>query len=114
MLKLMKTAGRGPSHKALWNGLWRAIIFDCDNYKCHFCRRSGEEGVTIPECGPLALRLQLDHIKHRSKGGENFLLSNIRTACRLCNQGRFKLEDEHFRAELLSLAMAVCAAHPAR
>src|SRR6187431_2674641 len=28
MLKSLKTAGRGPSHKALWEGLWRAIIHD--------------------------------------------------------------------------------------
>src|SRR5687768_11248863 len=41
-LKSMKTAGRGPAHRALWNGLWRAIIFDSDNYTCYFCYRSGE------------------------------------------------------------------------
>jgi hypothetical protein len=27
--------------------LWRAIIHDRDNYTCYFCRRSGEEGITI-------------------------------------------------------------------
>jgi hypothetical protein len=30
-------------------------------------------------------------------------------ACRLCNQGRFRLSEEHFRAELLSLAKSVSA-----
>ena len=109
MLKSMKTAGRGPKHTALWNGLWRAIILDCDNYTCYFCYRSGEKGVEIPKCGSLALRLQLDHVNPRSHGGPDFHLSNIRTACRLCNQGRFRLSEEHFRAELLSLARSVCA-----
>ncbi|HUF24851.1 MAG TPA: HNH endonuclease [Vicinamibacterales bacterium] len=106
-LKTMKTAGRGPAHRTLWNGLWRAIIFDCDNYTCYFCHRSGEKGVEIPKCGPLALRLQLDHVKPRSIGGVDYHLSNIRTTCRLCNQGRFRLSEEEFRAELLSLASSV-------
>jgi hypothetical protein len=110
MLKSMKTAGRGPSHRPLWNGLWRAIIFDRDNYTCYFCYRSGEDGITIRKFGRLALRLQLDHINCRSHGGPDYRLSNIRTACRLCNQGRFRLSEEHFRAELLSLAKSVCAA----
>ena len=110
MLKSMKTAGRGPSHKALWNGLWRAIIFDRDNYTCYFCHRSGEEGVKLPRFGRLALRLQLDHIKPRSHGGHDYRLSNMRTTCRFCNHGRFKLSEDHFRAELLSLAKSVCAA----
>jgi len=110
MLKSMKTAGRGPSHKALWDGLWRAIIYDRDNYTCYFCYRSGEEGITIRKFGRLALRLQLDHINPRCYGGPDYRLSNIRTACRLCNQGRFRLSEEHFRAELLSLAKSVSAA----
>ena len=96
-LKSMKTSGRGPSHRALWIGLWRAIIFDCDNYTCYFCHRSGEKGVEIPKCGPLALRLQLDHRRRRSMVVPIIALSNIRTTCRLCNQGRFRLSEEHFR-----------------
>jgi 5-methylcytosine-specific restriction endonuclease McrA len=107
MLQSMKTAGRGPSHKALWDGLWRAIIYDRDNYTCYFCYRSGEEGITIRKVGRLALRLQLDHIHPRADGGAHYKLSNIRTACRLCNHGRFRLSEEHFRAELLSLANSV-------
>jgi hypothetical protein len=110
LVKSMKSAGRGPSHKALWNGLWRAIIFDRDNYTCYFCHRSGEEGITVQKFGSLALRLQLDHIKPKSHGGHDFKLSNIRTTCRLCNHGRFRLSEEHFRAELLSLAQSVCRA----
>jgi 5-methylcytosine-specific restriction endonuclease McrA len=109
MLISMKTAGRGPRHKALWDGLWRAIIYERDNYTCYFCGRSGETGITIPELGRLALRLQLDHINPKSHGGHDYQLTNIRTACRLCNQGRFRLSEEHFRAELLSLARSVMA-----
>lgn len=110
MVKSMKTAGRGPSHRAFWNGLWRAIIFDCDEYRCYFCNRSGEDGVEIPGFGRLALRLQLDHVTPRSHSGGDYRLSNIRTTCRLCNQGRFRLSEPHFRAELESLAAAVMAA----
>ncbi|MGI8782797.1 MAG: HNH endonuclease [Acidobacteriota bacterium] len=106
-LKSMKTAGRGPAHRALWNGLWRAIIYNCDSYTCFFCHRSAEKGVEIPKCGQLALRLQLDHIEPRSIGGGDFDLLNIRTTCRLCNHGRFRLSEEEFRAELLSLARSV-------
>jgi hypothetical protein len=78
-LKSMKSAGRGPSHRALWHGLWRAIIFDRDNYTCYFCQRSGEEGVTIEKVGRLALRLQFDHIHPRSQGGADYELTNMRT-----------------------------------
>src|SRR4051794_4181354 len=46
-LTSMKTAGRGPEHRALWKGLWRAILFDRDDYTCCFCHRSGEEGLEI-------------------------------------------------------------------
>jgi HNH endonuclease len=111
LLKSMRTAGRGPAHRALWNGLWRAIIFDRDNYTRYYCHRSGEEGISIAKFGRLALRLQLDHVNPRADGGPDYHLSNIRTACRLCNQGRFRLSEEHFRAELLSLAKSVAAAH---
>jgi hypothetical protein len=82
MLKSMRSAGRAPSHSALWNGLWRAIILDRDDYRCYFCSRSGEVGIKVRDFRrPLALRLQLDHIVPRSHGGHDYRLSNIRRTC---------------------------------
>lgn len=105
----LTTRGRGkrPSHIRLWQGLWRAVILDRDDYCCYFCGRSGEEGVIVDGEGRLALRLELDHAEPRSAGGHDYLLANIRTMCRSCNTARGRMGEAHFRAELLSLAAAV-------
>jgi hypothetical protein len=101
--------GKRPEHRAFWHGLWRALILDRDDYRCCFCRRSGETGVNIHREGCLALRLELDHVEPRSSGGHDYLLTNIRTICRTCNIARSRMTDKHFRAELVSLAAAVIA-----
>jgi 5-methylcytosine-specific restriction endonuclease McrA len=95
-----------PTQPALWHGLWRAVILDRDDYRCYFCRRSGESGVVIDGEGCLALRLELDHVNPRSFGGYDYVLDNIRTMCRTCNVARGRMSETHFRAELLSLAAA--------
>jgi 5-methylcytosine-specific restriction endonuclease McrA len=99
-------ARKRPDQRSFWNGLWRAIIFDCDDYRCYFCGRSAEEGVHL-EGTPLVLRLELDHVDPRSRGGHDYVVSNVRTTCRTCNVARGRLSEHHFRAELLSLARAV-------
>ena len=100
-------AGKRPEHQSLWQGLFRAIVFDRDDYRCFFCGRSAEAGVTLPEHGKLALRLELDHADPRTGGGEDYSLMNVRTTCRTCNISRGRMTDAHFRAELESLARAV-------
>ena len=86
----------------MWDGLWRAIIFDRDDYTCHFCGHSGERGLIV-NGEPLALRLELDHVQTLASGGHDFALSNIRTLCRTCNVARGQMIDEYFRLELQSL-----------
>ena len=103
--------GRRPHHASFWNGLWRAIVLDRDDYKCCFCRRSATEGVDVPGEGRLAIRLELDHVRPRSVGGADYSLSNIRAICRTCNTARSRMSDAHFEAELVSIARAVFAAH---
>lgn len=98
---------RRPSRRAFWDGLWRAIILDRDDYRCYFCGRSALEGVEVPGEGRLALRMELDHLTPRSAGGEDYTLSNIRAVCRTCNTARGRMKDEHFRAELRSIAEAL-------
>lgn len=99
--------GRRPSQTAFWNGLWRAIILDRDDYRCCFCQRSAVAGVDVPGEGRLALRMELDHATPRAAGGVDYCLQNIRAICRTCNTARSRMSDEHFRAELTSLARAV-------
>jgi hypothetical protein len=96
-----------PGQAGLWNGLWRAIVFDRDNYQCCFCRRMATEGVDVPGEGRLAIRLELDHIEPRSAGGQDYTLANIRAICRTCNSARSRMTDGHFQVELLSIARAV-------
>ena len=100
-----QTASRSAS--SVWHGLWRAIIFDRDDYRCYFCGRSGEQGLQTSDGVHLALRLEIDHVIPRAHEGEDMLLSNVRTTCRTCNISRGRLLDDHFRAELRSLAQAV-------
>ena len=67
--KMLRQTGRAArletskrSADALWKRLWRAIVLDCDDFRCYFCGRSGEEGIRLPNGQVLALRLQLDHV----------------------------------------------------
>jgi 5-methylcytosine-specific restriction endonuclease McrA len=106
-----RSASKRPLAQTLWSGFWRAVILDRDGYRCRYCGRSGEEGVTLgAPAVRFALRLELDHVAPRSSGGQDYLLANIRTLCRLCNLARGRLRDEYFEADILSLA-AVLSAH---
>ncbi len=105
-----RAGGRRPAHRSLWNGLWRAIILDRDEYRCCFCKRSATDGVDVPGEGRLAIRLELDHVQPRATGGHDYALSNIRAICRTCNTARSRMTDAHFQAELVSIARSVCDA----
>ena len=96
-----------PQRQTFWNGLWRAIILDRDDYRCQMCQRSGTEGILIEGHGPLALRLELDHIRPRSADGEDYSLANIRTLCRTCNVLRGALPEIYSQAELESFVAAM-------
>jgi hypothetical protein len=100
-------AGKRPEHRSFWHGIFRAIVFDRDDYRCFFCGRSAEEGIDLPEHGILALRLELDHASPRAGGGEDYVLTNVRTTCRTCNISRGRMTETQFRAELRSLARSV-------
>ncbi len=55
----------------------RYQILSRDGQKCTICGKGASDGVV----------LEVDHIKHVSKGGTNDL-SNLRTLCDGCNRGR--------------------------
>ncbi len=99
-----------PDAQAFWSGFWRALILDRDDYRCGYCRRSAEKGVQVAET-LFALRLELDHFVPRSRDGEDYDLTNIRTMCRLCNVVRGRLKDEYFEADMLSLCAALAEKH---
>ena len=101
-----------PDAQVFWSGLWRALILDRDDYRCGFCLRSAEEGVKV-DGTRFALRLELDHFRPRSGGGEDYELANIRTMCRLCNVVRGRLRDDYFEADMRSLADALAEKHRA-
>lgn len=111
---VVRGLGRRPSNAPLWNGLFRMIVFERDDYRCDFCERSaehdgvpaqdvGEDPAGPPVEGPLALRLELDHRQPRANGGDDYSLDNVRAVCRTCNVGRGRMTDRQFEAELKSL-----------
>jgi len=54
----------------------RIRVMKRDKYRCVYCGASGNE-----------VELEIDHIHPISKGGSNHM-SNLTTACRLCNQSK--------------------------
>lgn len=59
---------------------WRFEILTRDGFTCRYCGRK-----------PPEVELEIDHINPRSKGGTNHL-SNLITACRDCNAGKYNNE----------------------
>ena len=55
----------------------RFRVFERDDFKCQYCGRSRDDGVT----------LEVDHVIPRSKGGAN-VIDNLVTACFDCNRGK--------------------------
>ena len=56
--------------------LWRRAIKEKFNCKCVYCGQTYEQS-----------ELTLDHVKPRSRGGED-ITSNVVSACRRCNQDK--------------------------
>lgn len=62
----------------------RFMVLTRDNYTCQYCGRKAPEVI-----------LNIDHIKPKSKGGDN-KIENLITACRDCNFGKSDiLLEEH-------------------
>lgn len=59
----------------------RFKVFDRDDYKCRYCGKTPEDGVT----------LEADHIQPLSKGGSDDM-ENLVTSCMDCNRGKSNLE----------------------
>ena len=91
--------------KAIWH-LWRALVFDRDNYTCRYCGRDSEQ---LLETEGRVLRLELDHVSPRAASSEcdDFDALNIATACRSCNVMKGQMDERLFRLELDSLARSV-------
>jgi 5-methylcytosine-specific restriction endonuclease McrA len=91
--------------KAIWH-LWRALVFDRDNYTCTYCGRHSEQ---LLEKEGRVLRLELDHVSPRAAGSQcdDFDALNIVTACRSCNVMKGQMDERLFRLELDSLARSV-------
>lgn len=64
--------------RAVTNSM-RFVIMQRDNFKCRLCGRSP---ATDPK-----IKLEIDHIKPWSKGGET-VPENLQTLCRKCNNGK--------------------------
>lgn len=92
--------------KPLRDTFWRALIFDRDQYTCSYCRRS-VAGVWEESKHVRTISLTCDHCRPKSDGGEDYSLSNTRTACWSCNEIKSTLPENVFPKELQSLARAV-------
>ena len=72
-----------------FNNVPEAIRYDVlvrDGRKCLLCGRTPKDGI----------RLEVDHILPRSKGGSNSM-DNLQTLCAPCNRGKSSRDDTDFR-----------------
>ena len=67
--------GPRPPNKKLWAAA-RQSCFERDGYRCVQCGGAG--------------RLEADHIKPLSKGGEVYAVGGLRTLCRSCHIERHR------------------------
>ena len=68
---------RAKSKKTKIKPSVRIKVFERDDFKCVYCGRSAQDGI----------RLEVDHIHPKSKGGSN-KIDNLQTLCDECNQGK--------------------------
>jgi hypothetical protein len=62
-------------------------VFQRDNWKCVACGKGSHQNAI----------LQVDHIRPRSKGGED-TIDNFQTLCHICNSGKSNRDDTDLRA----------------
>lgn len=86
-----------PKHKAsatndkfylcrAWRELRYLVLKNCDG-RCMCCGASAKDGV----------RLHVDHIKPRSRGGAELDINNCQVLCEDCNIGKSNLDDTDWR-----------------
>ena len=76
--------------------LWLMLRFKCferDKFHCVYCGRSPMLDLTV--------LLHCDHVKPRSKGGQD-ILDNLVTSCRECNMGKMDVMLDNYTRRLIS------------
>lgn len=69
-----------------WRELRYQVLKNCDG-RCMCCGASAKDGV----------RLHVDHIKPRSRGGAELDINNCQVLCEDCNIGKSNLDDTDWR-----------------
>ena len=76
--------------------LWLMLRFRCfqrDKFHCVYCGRSPLLDLTV--------MLHCDHVKPKSKGGED-ILENLVTSCSECNMGKMDVMLDNYTRRLIS------------
>ncbi len=77
-----KKVGRRTPRNINWR--LRALVLMRDGARCQLCGRGPADGI----------RLDIDHIKPWSKGGET-VLENLQSLCNVCNIGKSDVEPQN-------------------
>jgi hypothetical protein len=92
-----RAAGKRPEHRSLWEGIFRAIVFARDDYRCFFCGRSAEAGLGyrghfLWEAFVSAKSKRGSHVDDAKAAVAAFVdaLPNPRT-CVQCSEGAYSL-----------------------
>jgi hypothetical protein len=99
----------GAMGLVLLRGIWDALIFDRDDYRCAYCYRSADD-VAREWRSERTLLLLVGHRVPTSCGGNEYGLGNAATTCWACGAVKGALPEDVFTRELLSLSKAVLRA----